>query len=254
MELAKITLEKKDLKSLYWLLFSEDSTFESFINVCNSWAEGQLPDEKGQLGNKKNISVITVHWFRYFEGEILEKDIAKVLLDISNKKVLLKKSKESPSKLPSMEDVSRDIKTAVKLKDCIREYYMEKYSSIFPLGCKWEDMIVKLPSLSAKKEFEKLQRAAGDNFLSSLLKRNILKEDRVFPPSLAIRLEEIYNAQFGVSKRMRTKPYLTFLTTNLGLTISPKFEEPLPKCPIAIVDFSRDHVKEWTDTELYVLF
>lgn len=146
IDLAKITLDKKDLKPLYWLLFSEDQTFESFISVCNSWCEGVLPDEKGLLGYTKNVNVVTIHWFRCFEGDISEADISRVLHDISKSRVLLRKGKDSTSKLPSMEDVARDIKTFVKLKDSIRDYYMDRYPSAVPTGTKWDVVIIKLPS------------------------------------------------------------------------------------------------------------
>ena len=254
LDLVKITLGKKDIKSMYWLLFSTDKTFETFINVYNSWLGGSILDEKGELGNKKPVERISVNMFRCFEGDILEPDIAMILQDVSRGRVALKKGKDSSSKINGMEDVARSIKTGRKLKECITEYYMDRYSTMFPIGSKWEDVVTSLPALDEKSELDKLRRATGENFLTSLLKRNLTREDKICPQSLAHRLDEVHTVKYGASKRKRTKPFLTFFTENLTMTTTPTFTENLPHCPLAFVDFSWERTKVWVATEIYMLF
>jgi hypothetical protein len=120
----------------------------------------------------------------------------------------------------------------------------------------WPKVAATLPVLKMESEMDRLRRAAGEEYLKSLLKSvGKSKEERVAcPAGLAIRLSDLYNNAFGIAKRKREEPYVVVFSDNCMKTQKPeKLGEPSPKCPLAIVDFSRQKQREWTQAEVYSL-
>ncbi|CAM6093905.1 unnamed protein product [Calypogeia fissa] len=113
--LAKITLNMKILKSLYWILFAEDALFSLWRNVCRLWLTGEIPDGANEMGKLKPAKLITVAMFRCFEGELTEVQISSILEAVKDKKILFKKDFSYKGDKLSMEDMSRKLKTAKKL-------------------------------------------------------------------------------------------------------------------------------------------
>ena len=101
-------------------------------------------------------------------------------------------------------------------------------------------------------EVKKCCRSAGEMFLTGLLKRNAHAD--FYPQGLVLRLEALFCAKYGGPSRNQTEPFRTFFTENLLQSLDPnQLDEPPPVCPLAIVDFSRMGLKEWTEAEILVL-
>ncbi len=83
------------------------------------------------MGKPKPRDTILVAMFRCFEGDILEDEIAEIFKSILKGNVLLKKDVTYKRNIPSMNDVSRDIKIKRKLKALIVEYLVTKKSEYF---------------------------------------------------------------------------------------------------------------------------
>ncbi|CAM6082376.1 unnamed protein product [Calypogeia fissa] len=250
--LAKIMMNKQTLKSLYWILFAEDELFNLWRTVCRLWIIGEIPDGSNEIGKPKPAKLITVAMFRCFEGELTEEEICSVLEGVRDKKILLKKDFSYKGDKLTMDDWARKLKTAKKLKDLIMLYYKTEHPDEFGKGTVWSDVIDKIPALAEANEFWRCRRAAGEAYLANLLKRNFPSQG--IPPSLSLRLKDLYCRQFG-KKRNRVEPYMTFFTDNLMKTVQPDSrDQPISTCQLAIVDFSRKDQRHWTDSKLLCFF
>ncbi|CAM6104213.1 unnamed protein product [Calypogeia fissa] len=190
--------------------------------------------------------------FRCFEGELTKEEISSVLEGVRDKKILLKNDFFYKGDKLTMDDWARRLKTAKKLKDLIMLYYETDHPNEFGKGTVWSDVTDKIPTLAEADEFWRCRRAAGETYLANLFKRNFASQG--IPPSLLLRLEDLYCRQFG-KKRNRVEPYMTFFTNNLMKTVQPDSREhPISRCQLAIVDFSRKDQRQWTDSELLCLF
>ncbi|CAM6102233.1 unnamed protein product [Calypogeia fissa] len=150
--------------------------------------------------------------FRCFEGDISQEEIEGVLNVVKDKSILLKKDSSNKSIKFTMEESAKRIKTSKKLKDIILAYFQENHTEEFPSDCSWEDVLDRIPALEDDSQFWKCRRAAGEVFLTNLLKRNV--HNKCCPPSLALRLEDLYCRRFGKT-RARVEPYMCFFTDNL---------------------------------------
>ncbi|CAM6098566.1 unnamed protein product [Calypogeia fissa] len=196
--------------------------------------------------------MITVAMFRCFEGDVSQEEIGTILAAVQDKSILLKKDSSNKSAKVTMEDSAKRIKTSKKLKEIIIAFYQENHTDDFPPACSWEDVHDRIPALEDHVNFRKCRRAAGEVFLTNLLKRNVTC--KACPPSLALRLEDLYCRQFGKT-RARVEPYMCFFSDNLLKIVKPEIKDrPTRECPLAIVDFSRKDQRQWTDSEIFFLF
>lgn len=159
--------------------------------------------------------------------------------------------KTNESSLKSMDEIVTDIKIWRKLKGIVCQYLHEKDLRNFQASLSWDETVDILPSIGTTTEMMKLRRAEGETNLTSSLKRN---EKGKASPALALRLDSLYCSQFGGMRKSRSKPYRVFLSSNLMKTIQPAiFQEENLVAPLAIIDFSREDQRMWTDSEVYVL-
>lgn len=247
------TLNRASLKQIYWLILAEDNLFNLWKKVCQMWLDGIIPDGVGETGNKRPGKMITPAPFRCFEGDISPEEIMTVLKSLLKGDVLLKKDASYKSSLPTMLEKAHTMKIMRKLKLQIVQILIDKHPEMFNTSTTWESAIKILPTLGRPAELDRCRWAAGELFLQGLLKRNAPKED--IPQGLVIRIDALFCAEFGGSARKRTEPFLSFYSDNLMKTMKPEvFDEHSPQCPLAILDFSRQRQREWTDSELAVLF
>jgi hypothetical protein len=247
---------KKDFKSIFWIVLSGDDLFGLFEKVVNGWMSGELAGEDGEFGKKKLSKQISQEKLRCFEGEALSvEDIKLILQKVLDKEALFKKAKGCNSPLPDMEELALSVKTDRKLKEVISSFLHKKYPEKFP-DAEWSKIVAVLPALGTESEMGRLRRATGEEFLKSLL-RSIGKtkeEKTACPPGLRVRLEDLYNTSFNLVQRKRPEPYLVIFSNNCMKTRMPEdLGEAPPKCPLAIVDFSRQNQREWTQAEVYSL-
>ncbi|CAM6091064.1 unnamed protein product [Calypogeia fissa] len=190
--------------------------------------------------------------FRCFEGELTEEEISSILEAMKAKTILLKKYFSYKGDELSMEDMARKLKTAKKLQDLIMVYYESEHHEEFGKVVEWNNVTDKIPALKEDDEFRRCRRAAGEPYLANLCKRNFANKG--CPPSLVLRLEDLYCRQFG-NQQDRVEPYMTFHSGNLMKTMTPDTKDfPRSPCPLAIMDFSRKGKCKWTDSELQSLF
>ncbi|CAM6105388.1 unnamed protein product [Calypogeia fissa] len=151
--LAKITMNMKILKSLYWILFAEDPLFNLWMNVCRLWLTGEIPDEANEIGKLKPAKLITVTMFRCFEGELIEDEISLVLEYVKDKIILLKKDFSYKGDKLSMDDMARKLKSTKKLKDLIMVYYESEHYEEFGKVTQWNNVTDNIPALNDDDEF-----------------------------------------------------------------------------------------------------
>jgi len=211
--MAKMTLSKSQLVTVYWILFAEEDLYNLWREVCNKWLVGTIKDSHGKLGVVKDAKSINAAMFRCFESDLMEFEIKMVLERVNKGKALLKKDSSFMQKIDTMEDLALTTKLFKRLQGLIIDFYRRFFPTQFSNNCTWANIIEVIPDLKTSKEIRRCRLGATDKYLKSLSKRTLPREKNVFPQGLVFRLEHLYYMKFGGSKHQRIQPYVFFLQT-----------------------------------------
>ena len=248
---AKVTLEKRSLKEIFWLLLGSDELFSAWKGMCTDWISGILMDGHGEANEvARDPNKLTPALFRCFEGEISEHCILKIISSVREGKAFLKKDASSQSALPSMEELAKTEKVMGVLKEVILDFYIQNFKEKFTSTDTWVDVESRLGFDEA--ELQRIRRACPDSFISAYVARNVAKPPT--PAALRSRLTNIFFKTYGGSERIRQEPYKVFYTDNLCATLDPPQLNEAPPCaPLAFVDFSRRNTRVYLGVEVEVL-
>jgi len=247
------TLERQTLSEVNWILYASEKLYKYWHNVCEAYLGGELLGPDGNEGKKHKLEHITVGMFKCFEGDLAEKQLMDILEKVMDARCLLKKDANYKGDLPSMDELARTAKFFKALKPRIGKYLAEKYPIHFKTQTSWNEICRKLPELKEDKEMNRCKVICGEQYVSALTSKN--KKEPPMPNSLQSALNVFVAIHFGVHLRERKVPFLLVSTSDLGVTVEPRaMLDENPTCNLAIVDFARRDVKQWSVLELKTFF
>ena len=234
---ALLTMAKKSIKELYWILNAEDDLHTLFQSVCKKWLNGGLMDGQEMRVERKD-ETINAQLFRCFEGDLSGEDILWILNQVLEEKALLKRDgTKDTSTLPSMKDLADTLKIEARLQEAILEFYKKdkRFAKRFEDCEDWKTLDEILPFEIS--DMDTCRRVAGGPYISALLARNKKQED--LPYGMEVFLCRKYYDTFGGSDRTRKEPYIIFQSLDRMVKVTPNVDNEAPVIPLVFVDLTR---------------